>query len=141
MFHLFQDALECILAIPGPAFILRCEPFCQFLQQGTRFGLGQQQFSHALPSTLWGNFGTTRCSSQLPGKRHFACVAYDLFVKYMALYVGVAIAVGIEISPMTEFRALMPSDVAYYEGELYNLIREGKGVPAVPLVVVGVTSW
>jgi hypothetical protein len=26
----------------------------------------------------------------------------------------------------------------YYEGELYNIIRHGRGVPAVPLVLVGV---
>ena len=30
------------------------------------------------------------------------------------------------------------SGVPYYQGELYNLIREGRGVPAVPLVLVGV---
>lgn len=32
----------------------------------------------------------------------------------------------------------MSSGVAYYEGELYNLIRQGRGVPAVPLVMVGI---
>ena len=26
----------------------------------------------------------------------------------------------------------------YYEGELYNIIRTGRGVPAVPLVIIGV---
>ena len=68
----------------------------------------------------------------------YAFVAYDLFVKHMAFYVGDVIDVGIEILPMKELQALMSSGVAYYEGELYNLIREGRGVPAVPLVVVGV---
>ncbi len=65
-------------------------------------------------------------------------VAYDLFVKHMAFYVGDIIDVGIEILPMKELQCVMSSGVAYYEGELYNLIREGRGVPAVPLVVVGV---
>jgi len=68
----------------------------------------------------------------------YSFVAYDLFVKHMAFYVGDVIDVGIEILPMKELQAIMSSGVAYYEGELYNLIREGRGVPAVPLVVIGV---
>lgn len=68
----------------------------------------------------------------------YAFVAYDLFVKHMAFYVGDVIDVGVEILPMKELQQEMSSGVAYYEGELYNLIREGRGVPAVPLVLVGV---
>ncbi len=68
----------------------------------------------------------------------YAFVAYDLFVKHMAFYVGDIIDVGVEILPMKELQQEMSSGVAYYEGELYNLIREGRGVPAVPLVLVGV---
>jgi len=68
----------------------------------------------------------------------YSFVAYDLFVKHMAFYVGDVIDVGIEILPMKELQAHMSSGVAYYEGELYNLIREGRGVPAVPLILIGV---
>lgn len=68
----------------------------------------------------------------------YAFVAYDLFVKHMAFYVGDVIDVGVEILPMKELQSEMSSGVAYYEGELYNLIREGRGVPAVPLILVGV---
>ena len=68
----------------------------------------------------------------------YAFVAYDLFVKHMAFFVGDVIDVGIEILPMKELRQEMSSGVGYYEGELYNLIREGRGVPGVPLVLVGV---
>jgi hypothetical protein len=68
----------------------------------------------------------------------YSFVAYDLFVKHMAFYVGDVIDVGIEILPMKELQTQMSSGVAYYEGELYNLIREGRGVPAVPLIIVGV---
>ena len=68
----------------------------------------------------------------------YAFVAYDLFVKHMAFFVGDVIDVGIEILPMKELQQQMSSGVAYYEGELYNLIREGRGVPAVPLVIIGV---
>jgi hypothetical protein len=68
----------------------------------------------------------------------YSFVAYDLFVKHMAFFIGNVIDVGIEILPMKELQAEMSSGVAYYEGELYNLIREGRGVPAVPLVLVGI---
>lgn len=68
----------------------------------------------------------------------YSFVAYDLFVKHMAFYIGDVIDVGIEILPMKELQEEMSSGVAYYEGELYNLIREGRGVPAVPLVLVGI---
>lgn len=68
----------------------------------------------------------------------YAFVAYDLFVKHLAFYVGDLIDVGIEILPMKSLQERMSSGPGYYEGELYNLIREGRGVPAVPLVLIGV---
>lgn len=48
------------------------------------------------------------------------------------------IDVGIEILPMKSLQERMSSGPGYYEAELYNLIREGRGVPAVPLVLIGV---
>jgi hypothetical protein len=68
----------------------------------------------------------------------YAFVAFDVFVKHMAFYVGDVIDVGIEVMPMKELAEEMSSGVAYYERELYNLIRQGRGVPAVPLVLIGV---
>lgn len=68
----------------------------------------------------------------------YSFVAYDLFVKHLAFYVGDLIDVGVEILPMKELQKHMSSGVAYYEGELYNLIREGRGVPGVPLVLIGI---
>lgn len=65
-------------------------------------------------------------------------VAYDLFVKHMAFYVGDVIDVGVEVLPMKEMSQEMSSDISYYEGELYNVIRQGRDVPAVPLVLVGI---
>lgn len=65
-------------------------------------------------------------------------VAYDLFVKHLAFYVRDEIDVGIEVLPMKEMQSQMSSGISYYEGELYNLIREGRGVPGVPLVVLGI---
>ena len=68
----------------------------------------------------------------------YSFVAYDLFVKHLAFYVGDRIDVGIEILPMKSLQSQMSSGVAYYEGELYNVVRQGRGVPAVPLIIVGI---
>ena len=70
----------------------------------------------------------------------YSFVAYDLFVKHLAFYVGDKIDVGVEILPMKSLQSQMSSGVAYYEGELYNVIRQGRGVPAVPLVIIGVEA-
>lgn len=69
----------------------------------------------------------------------YSFVAYDLFVKHLAFYIGDRIDVGIEILPMKSLQSQMSSGVAYYEGELYNVVRQGRGVPAVPLVIVGIS--
>lgn len=68
----------------------------------------------------------------------YSFVAFDLFVKHMAFFVGDVIDLGIEILPMKELQTEMSSGPGYYEGELYNLIRQGRGVPAVPLVIIGI---
>jgi len=68
----------------------------------------------------------------------YAFVAYDLFVKHLAFYVGDRMDVGIEILPMKSLQSQMSSGVAYYEGEFYNVVRQGRGVPAVPLIIVGI---
>ena len=70
----------------------------------------------------------------------YAFVAYDLFVKHLAFYVGDKIDVGIEILPMKKLQSEMSSGVPYYEGELYNVVRQGRGVPAVPLIIVGISQ-
>ncbi len=68
----------------------------------------------------------------------YAFVAYDLFVKHLAFFVGDVIDVGIEILPMKSLQQQMSSGVPYYEAELYNVVRQGRGVPAVPLVLIGI---
>jgi len=68
----------------------------------------------------------------------YAFVAFDIFVKHMAFFVGDQIDVGVEILPMKELQAEMSSGPGYYEGALYNLLRQGRSTPAVPLVLLGV---
>lgn len=68
----------------------------------------------------------------------YAFVAHDLFVKHMAFFVGDVIDVGIEILPMKALEEQMSSGVAYFERDLLNIIRQGRGIPAVPLVLIGI---
>lgn len=68
----------------------------------------------------------------------YSFIAYDLFVKHLAFYVGDTIEVGVEILPMKRMQADMSSGPGYYEGALYDLARQGRGVPAVPLVLIGI---
>ncbi len=70
----------------------------------------------------------------------YAFVAYDLFVKHLAFYVGDHIDVGVEILPTKALQSQMSSGVAYYEGEFYNVVRQGRGVPAVPLILIGIEA-
>lgn len=70
----------------------------------------------------------------------YSFIAYDLFVKHLAFYVGDKIDVGVEILPMKAMQSEMSSGPGYYEGALYDLARQGRGVPAVPLVLVGVVA-
>ena len=68
----------------------------------------------------------------------YAFVAHDLFVKHFSFYVSDIIDVGVEILPMKELEQEMSSGVPYYERDLLNIIRQGRGVPAVPLVLLGI---
>ncbi|HCM86844.1 BglII/BstYI family type II restriction endonuclease [Enterococcus sp.] len=68
----------------------------------------------------------------------YAFVAYDLFVKHMAFFIANDIDVGIEIIPTKKMCADMSSGIAYYEGEVYNVYRQGRNTPAVPLLIIGI---
>jgi len=68
----------------------------------------------------------------------YSFVAYDLFVKHMLFFTGGVITVGVEILPMKEMQKEMSSGIAYYEGEVYNLIRQGRTSPPVPLLIIGI---
>jgi hypothetical protein len=68
----------------------------------------------------------------------YSFIAYDLFVKHMAFYVGNKIDCGIEILPMKTMQSQMSSGPGYYESALNDLVRQGRGSPAVPLVLIGI---
>lgn len=68
----------------------------------------------------------------------YAFVAFDLFVKHMLFYSGGVINLGVEILPTKKMQAQMSSGVAYYEGEVYNVMRQGRNSPPVPLLILGI---
>lgn len=74
----------------------------------------------------------------------YAFVAYDLFVKHLLFYAGGIIDVGIEILPVKAMMSdpeggrLMSTGIAYFEGEVYNIMRHGRNNPPVPLVIIGI---
>ena len=65
-------------------------------------------------------------------------VAYDFFVKHMAFFTSGDINVGVEIIPTDKMLKDMDSGPANYEGEIFNLYRQGRSTPAVPLWVLGI---
>jgi restriction endonuclease BglII len=69
----------------------------------------------------------------------YAFVAHDLFVKHMSFFVNDDIDVGVEIVPMKTMEKEMSSGVAYFERDLFNVLRQGRGIPAVPIILIGVT--
>ena len=68
----------------------------------------------------------------------YTFVAYDLFVKHMLFYSGGVINLGIEILPTKKMQSQMSSGVAYYEGEVYNVMRHGRNNPPIPLLILGI---
>lgn len=68
----------------------------------------------------------------------YSFVAYDLFVKHMMFYSGGIINLGIEILPTKAMQAKMSSGPAYFEGEIYNVMRQGRNSPPVPLLILGI---
>ncbi len=68
----------------------------------------------------------------------YAFVAFDLFVKHLLFYSGGVINLGIEILPKKKMQLQMSSGVAYYEGEVYNVLRHGRNNPPVPLLILGI---
>lgn len=68
----------------------------------------------------------------------YSFVAYDLFVKHMMFYSGGVINLGVEILPVKAMQSQMSSGIAYFEGEVYNVMRQGRNSPPVPLLILGI---
>ena len=92
--------------------------------------------AHIMPDNTT-DFVKDRVAAEVQfGKYAFA--AHDQFVKHLGFYVYDIIDVGIEILPMKTMEQELYCGVPYYERDLLNVVRHGRGVPAVPLVLIGV---
>ena len=68
----------------------------------------------------------------------YSFVAHDLYVKHLTFFAADKIDVGVEILPMKSLSREMSSGPTFFEKDLSNVLRQGRGVPGVPLVVLGV---
>lgn len=64
-------------------------------------------------------------------------VAGNLYNNLFPFYKRYSIQVGIELLPTKAMQKEMSSGIAYYEGELHNILRHGLNNPPVPLVLIG----
>ncbi len=90
----------------------------------------------ALPTSNETDFVKDRVAVEVQfGKYSFA--AHDLYVKHLAFFAAGKIDVGIEILPMKSMEREMSSGPTFFEKDLSNIIRQGRGIPGVPLIVIG----
>lgn len=68
----------------------------------------------------------------------YAFVAHDIFVKLQSFYIAGLIDVGIEILPVKAMEKEMSTGVPYYERDILNVVRQGRAIPTVPLIMLGV---
>lgn len=65
-------------------------------------------------------------------------------LKKLLFYSGDMIDVGVKILPMKAMARdptggrLMSTGIAYYEGEVYNILRHGRSSPPMPLLIIGI---
>lgn len=103
----------------------------------------KQEFKKLLCQKNWKvshsqtNFMKDRVAVETQIGKH-SSVNYDLFAKHLAFYMGDTIDVGIKILPMKSLQKNMNKRVTYYEDTLTNVIHQKYGVPAVPIVLIGV---
>lgn len=100
-----------------------------------------RRFHEAFQGRGWSTAHGECAKDRIAVKVHFVTARngpFELLADHMALYVGDIIDVGVEILPVKAMSSQMSSGISHYEGELYNVIRQGRSVPAVPLVLIGV---
>ena len=63
-----------------------------------------------------------------------------LFAIPLALFALDEIDVGIQVLPMNSLRHNRKKDAACYLNGIHDLVKKGRGIPAVPLVIIGVDA-
>ena len=90
-----------------------------------------------IPSYHQTDFVKNRVSVEVQfGKYPF--IEFDLFVKHLGFFIGDNIDLGIEIIPTKLLQGQMSSGPGYYERTLSHILRQGRGNPSVPLIIIGV---
>lgn len=83
------------------------------------------------------DFQKDRIAVEVQFGKYFS-VAYDLHVKHTFFYSRNDIDVGIEVIPTKAMEERMDSGVPWFENEVTNVIREGRTIPPVPVLVLGI---
>lgn len=65
-------------------------------------------------------------------------IEFDLFVKHLGFYHSKKIDLGVEIVPTKHLQSEMSSGPGYYERTLTHILRNGRGTPPVPFILIGV---
>ena len=65
-------------------------------------------------------------------------IEFDLFVKHLGFYHSDKIDLGVEIIPTKKLQSEMSSGPGYYERTLTHILRNGRGTPPVPMIIIGV---
>lgn len=68
----------------------------------------------------------------------YAFIEFDLFVKHLGFYMRSNIDLGIEIVPSKVLQNDMSSGPGYYERTLNHILRQGRGSPSVPFILIGI---
>jgi hypothetical protein len=68
----------------------------------------------------------------------YSYIAHDLFGKHQAFFISGTIDLAIEILPMKRMQEEMSSGPGYFEFALHMLASQGRGVPTVPLILIGI---
>ena len=70
--------------------------------------------------------------------QYYITTERELLPELLLFYSGGMINLGIEVLPTKKMQSRMSSGVAYYEGEVYNVLRHGRNNPPVPLLILGI---
>lgn len=68
----------------------------------------------------------------------YAFIEFDLFVKHLQYYELKEIDIAIEIVPTKALLNSMSSGPGYYERTLTHIIRQGRGRPSFPFILMGI---
>ena len=61
-----------------------------------------------------------------------------VFARNLPSYWNASIDLAIEIFPTRKIQEKLPANATYYEDEVYNVVRSGRGNPPMPLLILGV---